>query len=458
MKFITSAILIYFSVIASVFGGSIIMSLSDYETGNMAVYDIETGTLSDNVLAQYSDTYVKTDGKYLYTIEAKGADNISKYDMSDLAAGSHIYQYSVGENVNPHDMVFVDAKAYVILYGSPKILVVNPDASDEASFITGEIDISAWADADGSPEAHMGFVYDGMVYVVLQMYDLISYTNGEAVLLKIDPLTDTIVDMDDNTEGIQGIELVVKNPQMGSLLGSTLYLGGTTYGVSDEGVMTIDLTDPVNAQEKIISEADFGGNVAGIDIFNDTYGLIYTYDANWNKTAKSYNLQDNNVGDFLSTPDTGGGAVLVDGLLYVASRDFEKPGLYIISPFTDENPPMLEYYPTELPPYTIMYFDNMTQTEVAESEDVPVNFTVDAVYPNPFNPATTISFTMSEASDVNVDVFNISGQKVDTLVDTFMSAGVHALQWNAASLSTGIYYIRISVGVSAQTVKATLMK
>ena len=216
------------------------MTLTEYSTGNTAVYDTETGAFSDNVLPHYQDAYVKTDGTYLYIIEARGADNIIKYEPSNIGEGKEIYQYSVGENTNPNDIVFVDSKAYVILYDSDKILIINPDAQNEATFKIGEIDISKWADSDGSPDAHMAFVYDDMVYVVLQMYDLTSGTCGTPVLIKIDPVTDTIVDMDETVEGVQGVELIVKNPQSGFLLNSTLYIGGTTYGKSDEGVMKID--------------------------------------------------------------------------------------------------------------------------------------------------------------------------------------------------------------------------
>ncbi|MBN1295010.1 MAG: T9SS type A sorting domain-containing protein [Candidatus Latescibacteria bacterium] len=458
MKSIFIATLLLFGITATSECSTLVMNLTDYETGNTAVFDIDTGTLTDNVLPHHQDSYIRTDGSFIYIIEGFGADNISKYAMSDLTAGHQIYQYSVGENTNPHDIVFFDSKAYVLLYGSDKILVVNPNAENVTEFKTGEIDISDWADTDGSPEAHMGFVYNGMVYVVLQMYDLTSYTNGTAFLLTIDPSTNTIVDMDDETEGIQGTKLLLKNPQSGSLVGNILYLGCTTYGMSDEGVMTVDLNNPNDSQKKIVTETDFGGSVAGIDIYNQTYGLIYTYDENWNKTAKTFNPQDNETGEFLPVPDAGGGAVLVDGLLYIASRDFEKPGLYVISPFTDENPPLHEYYPTELPPDALIFIDTSTPSSIAESVKLPDTFTIKAAYPNPFNPFTTISFTLTESCNVNVDVFNISGQKIHTLVNAFMNSGVYTLQWKAASFSTGLYYIRVSDGVSAQTIRATFIK
>lgn len=456
MKHFSITILILLFCFSTAFGGTIVMTLTDYATGNTAVYDTGNGTFSDNVLPHHHDAYAKTDGDYLYIIEAMGADNIIKYDPSEISEGKEIYQYSVGENANPHDIVFVGSKAYVILYGSDKIWIVNPNAADEASFKTGEIDISAWADTDGSPDAHLAFVYDGMVYVVLQMYDLTSWTYGTPVLIKIDPATDTIVDMDSTTEGIQGVELIIKNPQKGTLLGSALYLGGTTYGTSDEGVMVVDLNDPAGSQVKLISEETAGGNVGGVNVFSEDYGIVYVFDANWNVIPYSFNPQDGALGEALPVPDAGGGVVMVNDSLYVGSRDYSGPGMYIVDPVS--NTVVGERFPTELPPYAIVYVESGDPTEVAESEEAPEEIVLEAAYPNPFNPSTTVSFNLANANNVRIDVFNATGQKVHTLVNSFMSAGIHAVVWNALGMSTGIYYINVSAGISSQTAKIMLIK
>ena len=335
--------------------GKIVMVTSDYATGNTAVYDISSGTFSDNVLPLYQDARVKTDGKYLYIIEGFGADAFSKYDPLSIAEGNEIYQYSVGANSNPHDIVFFESKAYVILYGSDKIWVVDPDAVDEKSFKIGEIDISQWADDDGSPEAHLGFVYEGMIYVVLQRYNINTWVAGTPVLIKIDPATDAIVDMDEETDGVQGVDLIVKNINIGSILGSELYLGGTTYGASEEGVMTIDLENPINSQRKIISESSVEGNIAGAEVFNAGLGLVYIYDENWNIIPRIFDPATGTLGNKLPVPDAGGGVTMVNGYLYVGSREFSNPGMYIVDP--DNNSIVGDIYPTELPPYSIIYIN-----------------------------------------------------------------------------------------------------
>jgi len=336
--------------------GLIVMTTSVWgESGNTAIYDIETKTFIDNVLPISHDNVAKTDGDYLYILERYGSDAISKYDPSLISEGSHIYQYSLGEGANPHDIVFFDSKAYLLLYGSDRIWVVDPNAADKTSFKLGEIDISQWADADGSPEAHMGFVYNGMVYVVLQMYDLTTYSAGTPVLIIIDPATDTVMDMDRNTDGIQGVDLIVKNVDMGSVLNNILYLGGTTYGVSDEGVMKVDLNDPVNTQRKIISEAEAGGYVAGVEVFNINLACIYMYDENYNRVPRLFDPVTGSLGNILPAPDAGGGMVLVGNYLYVGVSEFSNPGMYVVDPAKNEL--VGDMFPTELQPSSIVFFE-----------------------------------------------------------------------------------------------------
>ncbi|MCF7794474.1 MAG: C10 family peptidase [Candidatus Cloacimonetes bacterium] len=85
-------------------------------------------------------------------------------------------------------------------------------------------------------------------------------------------------------------------------------------------------------------------------------------------------------------------------------------------------------------------------------------------YPNPFNPSTTISFSVTQTSSfVNLSVFNIKGQKVKTLADKVFPAGEHALVWNGKDqndkpVSSGIYYYQLKAGNKTYTNKMLLMK
>ena len=99
----------------------------------------------------------------------------------------------------------------------------------------------------------------------------------------------------------------------------------------------------------------------------------------------------------------------------------------------------------------------LTNTPVAV-EELPVSFTVAQNTPNPFNPVTTISYTIPAREHVTIDIFNIAGQHVATLVDGIVSAGNHTVTWNAESFSAGVYFYTVTANEFSRTLKMTLMK
>ena len=100
----------------------------------------------------------------------------------------------------------------------------------------------------------------------------------------------------------------------------------------------------------------------------------------------------------------------------------------------------------------------ITSSPVAVDEAAPSAFAVAQNTPNPFNPSTTISFTIPEAGTVSVDVFNIAGQKIATVADDFMSSGSHSVSWDATGFSGGVYFYTVKSGDFSKTMKMTLIK
>ena len=95
---------------------------------------------------------------------------------------------------------------------------------------------------------------------------------------------------------------------------------------------------------------------------------------------------------------------------------------------------------------------------VSVEEAAPASFALAQNSPNPFNPTTTISFTMAEAGNVAIDVFNVAGQKVDTIANEFMDAGSHSVTWDASAFSAGVYFYTVRTGDFSRTMKMTLLK
>ncbi len=88
----------------------------------------------------------------------------------------------------------------------------------------------------------------------------------------------------------------------------------------------------------------------------------------------------------------------------------------------------------------------------------PEEYSLISNYPNPFNASTTITYTLPEAAQVTLDVYNILGQKVSSLVDGYMDAGEHNVVWDAANYSSGAYFYKLTVGEKTFTKRMVLLK
>jgi len=79
-------------------------------------------------------------------------------------------------------------------------------------------------------------------------------------------------------------------------------------------------------------------------------------------------------------------------------------------------------------------------------------------YPNPFNAVTTISYGLPVSGFVNIDIFDLSGRLITTLVDGYQSAGEHKATWNAADVSSGVYFYILTSEGGIRTEKMVLIK
>jgi hypothetical protein len=79
-------------------------------------------------------------------------------------------------------------------------------------------------------------------------------------------------------------------------------------------------------------------------------------------------------------------------------------------------------------------------------------------YPNPFNASTIIEFNLPEALDVKVIVYDLLGREVQTLIDEYRQAGEHSVIFDASSLSSGVYFYRMTAGRNSLTGRMILLK
>lgn len=107
-----------------------------------------------------------------------------------------------------------------------------------------------------------------------------------------------------------------------------------------------------------------------------------------------------------------------------------------------------------------------SSTPVAENEDnqqLPTQYTLSQNYPNPFNATTKLEFTLPKACQVRLDIYNVLGKRIRTLIDEYLSAGYKTVTWdgkddNGNDVSTGIHFYRIKAGEFSQAKRMVLLK
>ena len=200
-----------------------------------------------------------------------------------------------------------------------------------------------------------------------------------------------------NIEDMENIELVGEYLGVNSLAHNTHIMGDFAYiSHFTAGVTVVDISDPTN----LIEVAQY-----------DTYPL---------------NDNPNYRGCWGAYPFTQNGMVF--------ASDME--GYLTVLQFTETN----------------------TSVFVGEPEQIPNKVVLHQNYPNPFNPITRIEYEMPQNGNVNVSIYNIKGELVEKLVDSYNITGKYSIQWNPKNISSGQYFYQISVDGFVQTKKMVLLK
>jgi len=105
----------------------------------------------------------------------------------------------------------------------------------------------------------------------------------------------------------------------------------------------------------------------------------------------------------------------------------------------------------------------LTTTDVRDETTSPYNFELKPNYPNPFNPETNIPFTLNKTQNIKLEVYDISGRLVKSLLNTTLAAGRHTVSWKALdshnqTVSSGVYFIKLTGQSAVQTKRIILLK
>jgi len=212
------------------------------------------------------------------------------------------------------------------------------------------------------------------------------------------------------------------------------------------------------ACEDVDSALSFSTSMGSYDISNRWANRTDAF-VIWNEDMKLSSIHPD------STPD------LKDLLQEVVNRPNWKSGnavVFIFKNVKDNNDSaMFEFRTWEDHGFEESLFVNYTPPSVVLDGDSlltsPTAFLLAQNYPNPFNPTTNIEFLLSRPEQVKIEIFNILGQKVRTLVDQYLKAGHKVVDWDGKDdlgkgVSSGIYFYRIKTSEFSQTKKMVLLR
>jgi hypothetical protein len=133
-----------------------------------------------------------------------------------------------------------------------------------------------------------------------------------------------------------------------------------------------------------------------------------------------------------------------------------NPEYYYISQITDLNADGIDEIVSRANDSICVF--TLARTAISEKPILPMNKLYLDAYPNPFNGSVNIKYSLTQSSDVNIAIYNLSGQKVEDVIDGYQIAGDHAIMWDAGSLSSGVYYCKFSDGNFSRSSKLILLK
>lgn len=344
--------------------GSYVVQLrsADYQSGAVVIGNI----IGDRSVAQKiltknkSDYTISTSNNYMYHIGKNGIDEISLFKSTE-SFDNPIWTYSANDDgdssANPYKVIQIsDTKAYVIRYGSNNLWEIDPSAKNAYDFVTKRIDLSAYNNgASTAPYMNDAVYYNGYLFVMMQRLDEDWSPSEPAYIAVIDITNNQEVDVDPQTDGLQGIKLTITNTWSSDLHNGILYVAGRgDFGSNSGGLDKIDLTtyqvtNLFNANTlaftdlnnivddtyfHILDVAVVDDQTAYVQINIETgwstdYSLIYPFNPSQQTVAAPLNISG------MYQKEIAGISIDPNNRLWIGVADSEQPALVVVD--TDTN-------------------------------------------------------------------------------------------------------------------------
>jgi hypothetical protein len=354
---------------------------ADFSSSQVAYLDYAAQTVDDGFYAKtQSDYSINVYQKDVYHIGRFFIDTISKYNTDD--ASTEIWSYSTQDDLdsttrNPYTLVSLSTeKAYLLRYGSDKIWIVNPQATDFDSFKTGEIDLASYIPENntaGTPSPSAAVINDGKLFVVMQRLDDSFGSTNSVYLAVFDTATDSEIETNaDSTDSVMGIPILGLNPLENSVrtFEDKVYIttrnSFSAVSVDQSMIETVDANN--YSLNTVLSAANITDNSTkyiqstaivsaekGYFFANETFFGPYREES----TLYQFNPSTGEISDgtVLDIETNSIGFIDIDaaGFLWVSVREDAAPGVEIIN--TETNSPYINRLETQLNPGVIRFIE-----------------------------------------------------------------------------------------------------
>jgi hypothetical protein len=313
--------------------GSVLVVTTDYSTGALSeVSGDSSGSVRRDLAPVHSDAIARVYQGRIYVVNRFGGDNVQVVDTA--SAYATLRQIPLGPGSNPHDIAFVSSdRAYVSRFGSDGLVEIDPGTGA----IRDTISVASFADPDGIPDMDRMFYRSPYLYVAVERIDFGGGTYQPVPpswLAVVDTRTNTLVDVDAATDGIQGIELAGLNPSAPMIwdagLSRLLVPEAGVYGLLDAGVEKVDL-DQRASDGWLVREEALGGDLIDFVLGPNGRGYATVARADLKTSLVVFDAVNGAaIGEPIHTSpgyDLADLEVTACGVLLVCDRNYANPGL-----------------------------------------------------------------------------------------------------------------------------------
>ena len=338
---------------------------------------------------------------------------------------------------NPWHMAFLnDSIAYVTDFNIDSVSVVNVNTRE----VIDQIAVGV------GPEGVA--VVGDKVYVTNTEWDTLTGTYGQGTVSVIESTTDSVMKVIDVGTNPQDLALDQDGELNVVCTGDYWSIPGRIWVINTVSDSVVDSIAIGGAPTAIAISPRGIAYLAAGGWYPSDHGFVYTFDTETNQVLRG---PDNPI-------LVGKGALGIgcDKDNYVYSCNFMANTVSQI----DTNDVVVRTFSVGDGPVSIAIRPASDSTWVAEEEEdlVPRGFALLQNYPNPFNPVTQIAYGLPKGCWVKLEIYNLLGQRVATLVDEYQKAGQKIISWYASDFASGVYFCRLEAGDFIQARRMVLLR